>query len=112
MIIAIDGESGTGKSTTARAVSDILGWICVNTGDIYRQIAYTALKWGIDCKKEEDIIKLLKYSIRDNCLRLFEYTNEDAIHSEACARAAAIMAKDVGIKTIIVYDCISKRKMQ
>lgn len=101
MIIAIDGESGTGKSTVAKSVSDILGWLCVKTGDIYRQIAYTALKRGIDFTKEEDINKLLKYSIRDNCLQLHEYTNEDVIHSEACACAAAIMAEAIGVKAVI-----------
>lgn len=101
MIIVIDGESGTGKSTIAKSVSDILGWLCVKTGDIYRQIAYTALKQGMDCTKEEDIIKLLKYSIRDNCLQLFEYTNEDAIHSEECACVAAIMAEVTRIKAVI-----------
>ena len=101
MIIAIDGESGTGKSTVAKSVSDILGWICIKTGDIYRQIAYTAFKKGIDCTNEEDIIKLLKYSIKDKCLQLFEYTNEDTIHSEEYARAAAAMAKSRGLKTVI-----------
>lgn len=101
MIIAIDGESGTGKSTAAKSVSDILGWICVKTGDIYRQIAYTALERGIDFTKEEDIIKLLKYTIRDNCLQLFEYSNEDVIYSEACARSATIMAKSMGLKAAI-----------
>lgn len=101
MIIAIDGESGTGKSTAARAISDILGWICVKTGDIYRQIAYTALRSGIDCTKEDDIINLLKFSIRDNCLQLYEYIKQEVIHSEECARAAANMAKSISVKTTI-----------
>ena len=49
MIIAIDGESGTGKSTVARLISEILGWVCVKTGEIYRQVAYIASNQGIDC---------------------------------------------------------------
>lgn len=101
MIIAIDGESGTGKSTTARLVSDILGWSCVETGNIYRSIAYMALKQGIDCTKEEDIIELLECLIKDNCLQLFEYISEDVIHSEACARAAAVIAESMRVKAII-----------
>ena len=77
MIITIDGESGTGKSTAAKSVSKILGWTCVNTGDIYRQIAHTALCQGIDCAKENNLIKLLKYTTKDNCLQLSAYTGED-----------------------------------
>lgn len=101
MIIAIDGESGTGKSTAAKLVSEILGWTCVKTGDIYRQIAYAALKRGIDCTKEEAIIKILEYSIKDNCLQLTECTDEDVIHSEEFARAVALMVASMRIKTVI-----------
>lgn len=101
MIITIDGESGTGKSTAARSVSKILGWICVKTGDLYRQIAHTALSQGIDCTKEKDIIKVLKYSIKDNCLQLSGYTGKEAIYNEEYARAAANMASVEEIKNAI-----------
>ena len=101
MIITIDGESGTGKSTAAKSVSKILGWTCVNTGDIYRQIAHTALCQGIDCTKEKNLIKLLKYTTKDNCLQLSAYTGEKSIYSEDYARAAANMASLEEIKNVI-----------
>ena len=101
MIIVVDGESGTGKSTVAKSISETLGVLCVKTGEIYRQIAYAVLKHGIDYSKEEELCKLLKYSINDNCLQLFEYNNDDAIHKEEYARAAALMAETKNVKVLI-----------
>lgn len=48
--IAIDGPAGAGKSTIAKAVSKKLGYIYVDTGALYRSVAYTMLKDGISPK--------------------------------------------------------------
>lgn len=48
--IAIDGPAGAGKSTIARAVSEKLGIIYLDTGAMYRAAAYAALERGIDVK--------------------------------------------------------------
>ena len=47
MIIAIDGPSGAGKSTVAKAVAKELGFSCLDTGAMYRSIAWKALDAGI-----------------------------------------------------------------
>lgn len=47
MIIAIDGPSGAGKSTVAKAVAKELGFSCLDTGAMYRAIAWLALKRGV-----------------------------------------------------------------
>ncbi len=47
MIIAIDGPSGAGKSTVAKAVAKKLGFSCLDTGAMYRAIAWKALDEGI-----------------------------------------------------------------
>lgn len=47
MIIAIDGPSGAGKSTIAKAVAKKLGFSCLDTGAMYRAVAYRALKDGV-----------------------------------------------------------------
>jgi cytidylate kinase len=46
--IAIDGPSGAGKSTLARAVAKALGIHYLDTGSMYRAVAYAALKEGVD----------------------------------------------------------------
>lgn len=44
MIVAIDGPSGAGKSTVAKAVAKELGFSCLDTGAMYRAIAWQALQ--------------------------------------------------------------------
>lgn len=44
MIVAIDGPSGAGKSTVAKAVAGNLGFSCLDTGAMYRAIAWQALQ--------------------------------------------------------------------
>lgn len=47
MIIAIDGPSGAGKSTVAKAVARNLGFSCLDTGAMYRAIAWRAVTDGV-----------------------------------------------------------------
>ena len=43
LVIAIDGPSGAGKGTLARAVAEALGYDHVDTGAMYRAVAWKAL---------------------------------------------------------------------
>lgn len=53
--IAIDGPAGAGKSTIAKKVAKELSFIYVDTGAMYRAIAYYMLKCGIASSNEEEI---------------------------------------------------------
>ncbi|WP_297124827.1 (d)CMP kinase [uncultured Eubacterium sp.] len=56
--VAIDGPAGAGKSTIAKAAAKELGFIYVDTGALYRAVAYNAVKTGaID--EEQKIINML-----------------------------------------------------
>ena len=46
--VAIDGPSGAGKSTIARRIASDLGYVYIDTGAMYRTLAYKALKSGMD----------------------------------------------------------------
>ncbi|MGH9767563.1 MAG: (d)CMP kinase [Blastocatellia bacterium] len=46
-IIAIDGPAGAGKSTVARTVARRLGYLFINTGAMYRAVAWKALREGV-----------------------------------------------------------------
>jgi cytidylate kinase len=47
LIIAIDGPSGAGKSTAARALAKRLGYLYIDTGAMYRAVAWQVLRAGI-----------------------------------------------------------------
>lgn len=51
--IAIDGPSGSGKSSVAKAVASRLGFLYVDTGAIYRTVGVFAKRNGIDPHDEE-----------------------------------------------------------
>ena len=48
IIIAIDGTSASGKSTNAKLVAKALGYVYVDTGSMYRTLAWYCLKHRID----------------------------------------------------------------
>lgn len=53
IIVAIDGPTASGKSTTAREVAARLGYKHLNSGGMYRAFALYVLQWGIDPKDDE-----------------------------------------------------------
>ena len=53
--IAIDGPSGSGKSSVAKAVSARLGFLYVDTGAIYRTVGVFAKRNGIDPRDEKTL---------------------------------------------------------
>ena len=49
LLITIDGPAGAGKSTAARALASRLGYAYLDTGALYRAIAWVVRRAGIDC---------------------------------------------------------------
>lgn len=57
--IAIDGPSGSGKSTLAKSLSKKLGYVYVDTGALYRTIAYYMLTNNIDVSNADEVTRAL-----------------------------------------------------
>ena len=53
--IAIDGPAGAGKSTIAKRLSKELGYYYVDTGAIYRTVAYFLDLWGVSPKDVDNV---------------------------------------------------------
>ena len=58
--IAIDGTSGSGKSTAAKNVASALGIEYIDTGAMYRAAALKAVTLGIDISDEKAVEKMMK----------------------------------------------------
>lgn len=58
--VALDGPSGAGKSTIAKAVAAKLGFIYVDTGALYRSVAYNAICKGADVSEQAQAVKTLE----------------------------------------------------
>jgi cytidylate kinase len=58
LIIAIDGPSGVGKTTTSRLVARELGLPHIDTGAMYRALALAATREGIDTRDEAKLANL------------------------------------------------------
>jgi cytidylate kinase len=56
-VLTIDGPSGSGKGTIARAVADRLGWHMLDSGAIYRAVGYAAGLKGLDLSDAEAVTR-------------------------------------------------------
>lgn len=73
--IAIDGPAGAGKSTIARRLAKELGFYYVDTGAIYRTVAYFFDLWGISPKDIDGITRYI-----DELTIGIEYDDEGVQH--------------------------------
>ncbi len=57
--VAIDGPSGAGKSSIARAVSTKLGYLYIDTGAMFRSLAWNALDKGIEISEDSKALGMM-----------------------------------------------------
>lgn len=60
LIVAIDGPSGAGKSTAAKALASRLGYTFIDTGAMYRALAWKALQLGLFLDDAAGLARLLQ----------------------------------------------------
>jgi cytidylate kinase len=59
LLITIDGPAGAGKTTVSRAIADRLGYRYVDTGALYRGVAYTVWRRGIASEDDVGLERML-----------------------------------------------------
>src|SRR5829696_9789426 len=62
LVVAIDGPSGSGKSSTARGVAERLGLAFLDTGAMYRAITWLALQEGLNLDDQAAVADLLAHA--------------------------------------------------
>jgi CMP/dCMP kinase len=111
IIIAIDGYSACGKSTTARAVATNLGYIYADSGAMYRAVTYYLLEHKISLTDIEEIERALK-SIeidfsRDKEGKLITHLNgqsvEEGIRKMAVSEDVSVVAAISVVRKAMVH---------
>jgi cytidylate kinase len=59
-VIAIDGPAGSGKSTVAKAVAAAVGLEYLDTGAMYRSVAFAAMRRGVDPEEAESVGRIAR----------------------------------------------------
>jgi cytidylate kinase len=96
LIIAIDGPSGAGKGTVARGVAARLQYRHIDTGAMYRALAWKALRETIDLADEESVSALaarVQLEIGNGAARVDGADVADAIRTPEIDAAAAAVAR-------------------
>ena len=88
LVIAIDGPSGSGKSSTAKGVASALGLAYLDTGAMYRAVTMVALHRGVAVDDEEGCARIAR-SVR------LEFDTEGRIYVDGRIGEPAIRGDDV-----------------
>ena len=94
-VIAIDGPSASGKGTVAQGVAHALGFHYLNSGALYRTVAWAALEAGADLDDESilsDITLNLRAEFNGDTVTLGGRDVTDIIVAEAVSAAASRIA--------------------
>ena len=105
LIIAIDGPSGAGKGTVARAVAAELGYRHVDTGAMYRALAWKAVYEKLTLEDESALAALAGRAVidvSDGVVRVDGHDVKQAIRTPEIDRAAAVVARQPAVRDVLV----------
>jgi cytidylate kinase len=105
LVVAIDGPSGAGKGTVARAVASRLGYRHIDTGAMYRAIAWLALHDGVDLADEDAVASLAaraSLTVGDGTVVVDGHDVASAIRTPEIDAAAAAVARQVRVRGVLI----------
>lgn len=109
MIVAIDGPAGAGKSTIARGIARKQQWQLVDTGAMYRAVAYQSLERGANLEDEEAVCEVadeLEFEFRfvdgDNVIYCNGEPLREEIRSAEVSRAASVISAHRKVRRVLV----------
>jgi len=107
LIIAIDGPSGAGKGTVARAVAARLGYRHVDSGAMYRAVGWKALEDAVPLDDEAAVARIAQQSRIEVVAGVVSIDDRDvtrAIRTPEIDRAAAVVARLPSVRSELVIS--------
>jgi cytidylate kinase len=105
LLIAIDGPSGAGKGTVARAVAARLGFRHVDTGAMYRALAWKAVHEQVGLQDEDALAALaarVTIEVGDGIVRVDGQDVKQAIRTPEIDSAAAAVARQPRVRRVLI----------
>ena len=109
LIIAIDGPVGSGKSTVARRVAELLGYLHLDSGAMYRAVALAADRAGVpldDAAGLEQVARAAQISLEmDGAVKRVRLNGEDvteALRGPEMSQQASRVAQVPGLRRVLV----------
>jgi cytidylate kinase len=109
LIIAIDGPVGSGKSTVARRVAEMLGYLHLDSGAMYRAVALAADREGValdDAQRLEEVARAAHISLEMNGtekrVRLNGEDVTEALRGPEMSQQASRVAQVPGVRRFLV----------
>lgn len=104
-IVAIDGPSGAGKGTVARALAHELGYRHVDTGAMYRAVAWQATHNGVDLADESAVATVAQsvvLTLDGDRIVVNDYDVTEAIRTPETDVAAALVARMSAVRQVLI----------
>jgi cytidylate kinase len=105
LLIAIDGPSGAGKGTIARAVARRLHYRHIDTGAMYRAVAWKAVHEKLDLSDEDAVATLasrIAIDVGDGAITVDGHDVRTAIRTPEMDAAAAAVARQPRVRQILI----------